>query len=98
MPAMTEAEQRAAVLTEASAWLSTPYHPHGRVRGAGVDCLTLLVEVYGRAGILSDIDVPNYSPQWHLHHSEELYLIGIGRHCVEVSSPQPGDIAVFKFG
>ncbi|WP_436904878.1 hypothetical protein [Acinetobacter johnsonii] len=31
---------------EALTWLGTPYHHQGRVKDVGVDCGTLLCEVY----------------------------------------------------
>lgn len=33
-------------VAEAITWLGTPYHHQGRVKGVGVDCGTLLCEVY----------------------------------------------------
>jgi cell wall-associated NlpC family hydrolase len=75
-----------------------------RVKGAGVDCLTLLAEVYERAGIIPHVEVPFYPADWNLHRDAERYLDGIMRYAREVldrddnNPPQPGDIAVFKFG
>lgn len=91
---------RAAVLEEALSWLGTPYHPHGRVKGAGVDCAMLLGEVFHACGMLPDDWAPGYyAPDWHLHRSEELYLQGIQKYAKPVTGdPKPGDIALFKFG
>jgi cell wall-associated NlpC family hydrolase len=66
--------RRFAVIEEARAWLRTPYHHMARVKGAGADCLTLLAEVYEKAGVIPHVEVPFYPP------------------------PQPGDVAIFKFG
>jgi hypothetical protein len=42
---------------------------------------------------------PEYSSQWHLHRSEELYLAEIDKFAVETSCPPlPADFVVFKFG
>jgi len=38
------------VIRCAHAWLRTPYHHMGRVKGAGVDYAMLLAEVYSEAG------------------------------------------------
>src|SRR3954454_10152249 len=58
---------RAAVVTEAETWIGTPFHHAARVKGAGVDCLMLLAEVYERAGITAGrINPPFYVPDWHL--------------------------------
>jgi cell wall-associated NlpC family hydrolase len=91
--------RRLAVIEEARGWLRTPYHHMGRVRGAGTDCLMLLAEVYERAGVIPHIDVPFYPPDWNLHRNAERYLLGVARHAREIAAPpQPGDIAIFKFG
>lgn len=91
---------RAAVVAEALTWLGTPYHPHARIKGAGVDCAMLLGEVYHACGLLPDNWAPGYyAPDWHLHRSEELYLQGIERYARKIhGDPLPGDVALFKFG
>ena len=48
-----------------------------RVKGAGVDCLMLLAEVYERAGITAHVEPPFYVPDWHLHRDAERYLDGL---------------------
>jgi len=91
---------RADVLTEAYGWLRTPYHPHGRVKGVGVDCGMFLAEVFERVGLITHCDPGGYSQQWHLHHSEELFLktiLNAGGQKID-GTPQPGDIAMFRFG
>lgn len=92
------AELRDAVIAAAESWLGTPYHPHGRVKGAGVDCLMILAEVYEAAGVTGHVEVPYYRPDWHLHRSAEQYLEGLMGHAREVAAPEPGDVALFRFG
>lgn len=94
---MTDA-RRAAALREAATWLGTPYHHMGRVKRAGVDCLTLLAEIYHAAGVIGHVELPFYPPDWHLHRDAERYLEGLMRYAREVARPQPGDVAVFRFG
>jgi NlpC/P60 family putative phage cell wall peptidase len=91
---------RAAVVAEARTWLGTPYHHMGRVKGVGCDCLTLLAEVYAAAGIIAPVaEIQFYPPDWHLHRSAELYLAGVVERACEIDGPpQPGDIALFRFG
>ena len=95
---------RFAVIEEALGWLRTPYHHMARVKGAGVDCLTLLAEVYERAGIIPHVEVPFYPADWNLHRNAERYLDGVMQYAREIpavddsNSPRPADIAVFKFG
>ena len=97
---MNEQEQRSAVVAEARSWLLTPYHHAGRIKGAGVDCLTLLAEVFERAGLVPHVDPGHYPPDWHLHRSEERYLDGVLEYARPVADPpyRPGDIALFRFG
>ncbi len=91
--------ERQAVVAEARTWLRTPYHHMGRVRGAGVDCATLLAEVYARAGAIPALDVPFYPPDWHLHRDAERYLDFILAHAEEIADlPLPGDVALWRFG
>ena len=95
---MTE-ELRQRVVAEARSWLGTPYHHMGRVKGAGVDCLMLLAEVYEKAGVIGHLEVPFYPPDWNLHRDAERYLDGVKAHASEIEGPPgPGDVAVFRFG
>jgi cell wall-associated NlpC family hydrolase len=89
-------------------WVSTPYRLGGRVRGAGADCCTLLVEYLIEIGKIRAEDMatlPLYSPDWFLHASSERYLKGLMRFGTMVSGQicrgrnvgaQPGDIVLFK--
>jgi cell wall-associated NlpC family hydrolase len=90
--------ERARVVESARAWLGTPYRALARVRGSGVDCGQLLLAVYAEAGIIPDVDPGIYSPQWHLHRSEELYLGWVERWCVPTDAPALGDVALFRYG
>jgi NlpC/P60 family putative phage cell wall peptidase len=89
---------RAAVVAEAESWIGTPYHPHGRLRGVGVDCAMLLLEVYTRAGAVDAFDPGDYPPDFGLHRSEELFLSFVERHGTPVHAPQAGDVALFVYG
>lgn len=93
---------RARVVAESGTWIGTPYHHHGCVKGVGVDCAQLLAAVYEVAGLVQHLDLGNYSPQWHLHQGEEVYLrwlkdVGAVR-LAPGQSPQAGDVGVWRFG
>ena len=95
--------RRLLVLAAAEAWLGTPYHHMGRLKGVGCDCLTLLVAVYHEADVVPAVEIPFYPPDWHLHRSAERYMEGLRRYAREVDpelgeGPQPGDAALFQFG
>jgi cell wall-associated NlpC family hydrolase len=69
------ADQRAAVVAEAKTWLRTAYHHKACIKGAGADCAMFPLAVYRACGLIPESFVPpDYSPQWHLHQSEEIYL------------------------
>lgn len=90
--------RRASIVAEAKSFIGTQYHHMGKVKGAGVDCFTLLVAVYENCGLVPPQKIPFYRPDFMLHQSEETYLNGLLEHGHEVKSPLPGDIAIFKWG
>jgi NlpC/P60 family putative phage cell wall peptidase len=91
-------QDRYNVVAEALTWLNTPYHPHGRVKGAGVDCIHLLIEVYAACGLVPHVAPGEYAPDWYLHRSEERYLDGVMQYAEPVEQPLPGDLVLFRFG
>jgi cell wall-associated NlpC family hydrolase len=96
-----EHQERQRVVSVARSWVGTPYHSGARVKGktGGVDCLTVLAEVFTEAGLVPRIPIPHYPPDWHLHRSVERYLEGLLKYTKEIQGPpQPGDIALWKFG
>lgn len=99
--------QRASVIRVARSWFGTPYHHRAAVKGAGADCALFPLTVYKECGIIpAEYEPPEYSSQWHLHRSEELYLNEIEKFSSELpmaaggiaSTPQPADFMVVKFG
>lgn len=95
---MTASEARAAVVAEAKTWLLTPYHHQARVKGAGVDCAMILIEVYSAVGLIKNFDPGFYVTDWMLHRSEERYLGWVQQYAHAVDEPKPGDIALYQFG
>lgn len=93
----TKAQQAVA---EALGWVGTPYHPHARLKGVGVDCAQLLIGVYSNVGAIPAVDVGEYSTQWHLHRSEELFQEWVELFADRVSADdvRPGDVVLFRFG
>lgn len=89
---------RSRVVAEARTWIGTPYHSQADVKGAGVDCGMLLVRTFVDCGLCAPFDPRPYPIDWHLHRSEERYLGFVFVHANEVARPQPGDVAVFKYG
>ena len=90
--------QRQAIIDEAMTWLKTPWRHAAAIKGAGVDCGRLLIEVYANVGLIERY-TPDYYPQdFALHSSDERFLANIERYAVQVEHPKQGDIAVWKFG
>lgn len=98
---MTELEARRAIAAEGLSWFEaeTPYHHHGRVKGAGVDCAMLLAEVFHATGHVPKLEPGFYAHDWHLHRSEEVFLAWVERHAKrEVQTPGLGDVGLWHFG
>ena len=95
---MTVAEQRAAVVAEAHAWLRTPWHHEARVKGHGVDCANFLIGVYAACGLVEEFTPEQYPPDWMQHRSDEKFLRYLLQYTRPVEQALPGDIAMFKFG
>lgn len=92
-------QDRQNVISEAFTWLNTPYHHQANLKGVGVDCVMLLVEVYKACGLIpATVDPRPYANDWHVHRSEEVYLGGVEQLAERVDVPEPGDIALFQFG
>lgn len=91
-------DKRQEVIKIAHTWLGTPYHHRAKVKGAGVDCLTLLVAVYEEAGLIDPVNIPYYPLDWNLHQAKETYLDGLLKYSHEVKDPLPGDVIIWKFG
>lgn len=83
---MTPREQ---IIRAARCWLGTPFHHQGRLKGVGVDCAGVIVEV-ARELQIGDVDMQGYG---HRPDSRELERL-----CHEHMTPipfdeaQPGDV------
>jgi hypothetical protein len=75
---------RTRIVEEARSWIGTPFVHEQRVKGRGVDCATILAEVYERY-IGQKAELPHYDVQWNEHCDDEPYLKGLLQYCVEVS-------------
>ena len=93
---MTDAQN---LIRCARSWLGTPYHHRGNVKGAGCDCLMLVIEASKEAGLLpKDVTVPEYPEDIMFHQDDTRYVDGLMSYCDEVLEPAPGDVAMWFFG
>lgn len=91
---------RQSVIEEAMTWLRTPYHNCAKVKGHGVDCGMLLIMVYSKALGMPEFDPGKYSPEWHLHRSEEIYLkyVQMAFEEIPLCEAKAADALVYKYG
>jgi cell wall-associated NlpC family hydrolase len=88
----------------ARSYIGTPYRLGGRVKGAGVDCATLLAEWGVECGIFTREQTPLYSHDWFCNTTEDRYLFEIMRHahktlesvCRGGIEAKPGCLVLFK--
>src|ERR1700744_508533 len=95
---MPQPPARAAAVAAAREWIGTPYHNCADVKGVGVDCGMLLVRVYVDLKLVEPFDPRPYSPDWHLHRSEEKYLGHLLARARSLPRPEPGDVVLFRYG
>ena len=86
------------IIAEAETWLGTPYHVNAAVKGVGADCGRWIAAVYRKAGVLEFEPTEHWPGDWYFHAREERYLDLLTKLMEEVSSPEPGGVALFKVG
>ena len=91
-------QERQAVVAEALSWERTPYHPHGRVKGVGVDCAMFPAEVYAAAGIIAPIEPQEYPVDWHMHRDQERFLSAVLAHARPTENMHPGNLVLYRWG
>jgi cell wall-associated NlpC family hydrolase len=95
---ISDADARERVCKVARTYLNTPYHNGGRLKGGGVDCATLLINVFAEAGEIEDFDPGPYSPQFFMHRGEPLYRNIVERFARQVEAPLPADVVLYWVG
>lgn len=97
---MNEQAAREHIDAIARGWVGTPFHDRGEVKGAGVDCATLLKCVATEAGIVEPFTLDHYSAQFFLHSAEERYLGWVRKFAREITEAEAktGDIVLYRIG
>ncbi|QUS35160.1 NlpC/P60 family protein [Falsirhodobacter algicola] len=87
-----------AVVTEARAWIGTPYVHQAACRGAGTDCLGLIRGVWRALMGHEPEAVPAYTQDWSEPSGEEVLMQAAGRWLVPrpAGPPDPGDVLLFR--
>jgi cell wall-associated NlpC family hydrolase len=101
---MTDIELRKRITDEALSWIDTPYHLGSRIKGVGIDCATLILQVMVNAGVFTDERLGTYGHDWWCHTSEDQYAIAVLRHakkvlegiCYRSTQVDPGNIILGK--
>jgi|SRR6185437_13544580 len=102
---------REEAVAYARTWAGTPYVRGGRIRGAGVDCGTLLAEYLVAIGVVSAPEMDALiehlgflSNDWFCHAAAEKYEQALSCYarlkwegaCAGTPPAEPGDIAMYR--
>ena len=86
---------RAAIVAEARSFIGTPFLHQGRMKGVGVDCIGLVIEVARKLGMVApDFDVNGYGRE-----PDGTLLDQLAQHLSRTSEAEmkPGDVVVVRF-
>ncbi|SPF80825.1 peptidase [Pseudoprimorskyibacter insulae] len=86
------------IVALARRWIGTPYVHQASVRGAGCDCLGLLIGIWRDAfGAIPEVP-PNYSRDWAEPQGDERLWAAGQRHLIArpVSEAEAGSVLLFR--
>lgn len=84
------------LVAEARGWIGTPYRHQARTRGAGTDCLGLILGLWeARFGALPE-PVPAYTPDWSETGGQERLWAAARRHLRPATTSAPGQVILFR--
>ncbi|WP_147125200.1 NlpC/P60 family protein [Shimia ponticola] len=84
------------VAEAAREWIGTPYHHQASSRGAGTDCLGLVLGVWRDLAGEIPADVPAYTMDWAEPQQDEALWRAAREHLRELDGPEPGAIVLFR--
>lgn len=76
---------RGQVVDEARSWVGTPYHKAAMVKGAGVDCATLLIAVYRKFDLMANEKTSEVAEDWWRHATENQYAVRMLRYANRIA-------------
>lgn len=86
-----------AIVAAARGWVGTPYRHRAATRGAGCDCLGLLVGVLRDQGVAPP-DLPLYGADWRDAEGREALTALATRWLVPATGPEAGQVVLFRSG
>jgi len=87
--------------TVVESWRGTPWKHFQRIKGCGVDCAWLVVEVAKEMGWIDRSVMLSWYPQdWAQHNARSGVVEALEKECVRVSpeSMQAGDVLCYRYG
>lgn len=92
-------EIRARALSEARAWVGTPYRHQASLKGAGADCLGLVRGVWRALYGTEPEPAPAYRADWAERGGEETLLAAARRRLIALDegAAAPGDVLLFRY-
>ena len=95
---------RIEAVAVARSFIGTPYILAGKIKGAGVDCATLISCYLIEIGACEPENFAIWSHDWFHHTTEERYKFALLKHArqlvetIAIGTPnaQPGDLILFK--
>jgi NlpC/P60 family putative phage cell wall peptidase len=96
---MSASPTRAAIVTEARAWIGTPYRHQASLKHVGCDCLGLVRGVWRELLGSEPESVTPYAPDWAEASGVESLAQAARRHLIEIAPAEflPGDVLLFRW-
>jgi len=83
----------------AMSYIGTPHINGGNIKGAGLDCCTLIAQIYKE---WLGVDIPiefGYSADWFCRRDcEEILLPYLEKYFEQINTIEPGDIISYRWG
>ena len=96
--------KQARLVAVARRWIGTPFHPHARIRGVGVDCVHLLGAIYQEVGLLTVYQFTGYAMDGGQHQATSQVTDWLDAHpnfqrMTRIEDDLlPGDLVCFRMG
>lgn len=88
-----------SIMDIARTYVGTPHINGGDVKGAGLDCCTLVTNLYADLGYEKIPIKFGYSGDWYCQkHCTELLLPYLEKYCDKTQELRPGDLVSYRWG